>query len=196
MESTQRALVPRWPNARSTSDLIPAQSGSATGPLCNDVALASRPIRRRCRIGRDERGEALPVAILFVGVLFTVLIAVHVVIVAVARSAVQSAADRALVAAQSADPRDVDCEGVTRPDRECRGILEARLAMLASRGSVIETQLPAVEVHDERGTVTVLVFGGVISPVLGSIEIIGQACGPLDSVAVSELTDNAEVWRC
>ena len=146
----------------------------------------------------DERGEALPVAILFLGVFFTILIAVHVVIVSVARSAVQSAADRALAAAQSGEPGESDCDGDgdMEPDRVCRGVLEARLAMLASRGSVIETRLPAVEVQDERGTVTVLVFGGIISPVLGGVEITGQACGPLDSVALSELTDNAEVWRC
>ncbi|MCY4421447.1 MAG: hypothetical protein OXC06_00100 [Acidimicrobiaceae bacterium] len=145
----------------------------------------------------DERGEALPVAILFLGVFFTVMVAVHVVIVAVARSAVQSAADRALVAAQSADPGDVDCDGVMRPDRECRGILEARLAMIAARGSVIETRLPAVAVEEDRGTVTVLVFGGIISPVLGGVELTGQACGPLDSVSVSELTAaDSDLWRC
>ncbi len=150
----------------------------------------------RCWRCGDERGEALPVAILFFGVFLTILIAVHVVIVAVARSAVQSAADRALAAAQSAHPDDVDCDGVTRPDRECRGILEARLAMLAARGSVIETRLPTVAVQEERGTVTVLVFGGIISPVLGGIELTGQACGPLDSVSVSELTAGSDLWRC
>ena len=163
--------------------------------------FASRPIRRRCRIGRDERGEALPVAILFVGVLLTILIAVHVVIVSVARSAVQSAADRGLAAAQSDDPlgapRDCDGDGDDEPDRVCRGILEARLAMLASRGSVGETRLPVVAVEEERGTVTVVVFGGIVSPVLGGIELIGQACGPLDSVASSELTAaGADLWRC
>ena len=129
---------------------------------------------------------------------FTILIAVHVVIVAVARSAVQSAADRALAAAQSGRPGDSDCDGDgdIEPDRVCRGILEARLAVLAARGSVFETRLPAVAVEEERGTVTVLVFGGIISPVLGGIELTGQACGPLDSVAASELTTDSEVWRC
>ena len=128
---------------------------------------------------------------------FTVLVAVHLVIVSVARSAVQSAADRGLAAAQSANPFDVDCDGVMRPDRVCRGVLEARLAMLAARGSVIETRLPAVAVEEERGTVTVLVFGGIISPVLGGIELTGQACGPLDSVAAAELTaPGADLWRC
>ena len=156
------------------------------------------PLAGRWRRG-DERGEALPVAILFLGVFFTVLVAVHLVIVSVARSAVQSAADRALAAAQSGEPGPSDCDGDgdMEPDRECRGVLEARLAMLASRGSVIETRLPAVAVQEERGTVTVLVFGGIISPVLGGIELTGQACGPLDSVASSELTAaGADLWRC
>ena len=167
---------------------VGAQSGQQFAAGCRAA--------RRWRRG-DERGEALPVAILFLGVFFTILIAVHVVIVAVARSAVQSAADRALVAAQSADPGEVDCDGVMRPDRECRGILEARLAMIGARGSVIETRLPAVAVEEERGTVTVLVFGGIISPVLGGVELTGQACGPLDSVSVSELTaPDSDVWRC
>ena len=157
--------------------------------------IARRPGRRwRCV---DERGEVFPVAILFIGVFFTILVAIHVVIVAVARSAVQSAADRALTAAQSGAPGEVDCDGVMRPDRECRGILEARLAMAASRGSVAEIRLPAVDVEDERGTVTVEVFGGINSPVLGWIALTGEACGPLDSVAASELTAaDSQVWRC
>ena len=161
------------------------------------MTSATLPVRRARR--GDERGEALPVAILFLGVLFTVLIAVHVVIVSVARSAVQSAADRALAAAQSGEPGESDCDGDgdMEPDRVCRGVLEARLAMLASRGSVIETRLPAVAVQEERGTVTVLVFGGIISPVLGGIELTGQACGPLDSVATSDLTAaGSDLWRC
>jgi hypothetical protein len=160
--------------------------------------IANTRLANRWRRG-DERGEALPVAILFLGVFFTVLVGVHLVIVAVARSAVQSAADRALVAAQAGEPGDSDCDGDgdMEPDRVCRGVLEARLAMLASRGSVIETRLPAVAVQEERGTVTVLVFGGVISPVLGGVELTGQACGPLDSVAASGLTAaGADLWRC
>ena len=76
-----------------------------------------------------------------------------------------------------------------RPDRECRGVLEARLPCWRPGGSVGETRLPVVAVAGGSGaTVTVVVFGGIISPVLGGIELTGQACGPLDSVAVSELT--------
>lgn len=55
----------------------------------------------RCR---GERGEVFPVAILFGGVLLTVLIGLHVTIVAVARTAVDSAADRGVTAAQGAPP--------------------------------------------------------------------------------------------
>lgn len=55
----------------------------------------------RCR---GERGEVFPVAILFGGVLLTVLIGLHVTIVAVARTAVDSAADSGVTAAQGAPP--------------------------------------------------------------------------------------------
>ncbi len=54
---------------------------------------------RRCR--SDARGEALPVAILFVGVLLTILIGIHVVVVELADTAVQSAADVGLSATQA-----------------------------------------------------------------------------------------------
>ena len=58
----------------------------------------------RSRWQRDDRGEALPAAILFVGVMLTILLGIHVVIVAMARTAVQSAADSAVAAAQAAGP--------------------------------------------------------------------------------------------
>ena len=51
----------------------------------------SRPVRGRA----GTRGEVLPVAILFLGVIFTILIGVHVMVVAIARTAVQAAADAA-----------------------------------------------------------------------------------------------------
>lgn len=133
----------------------------------------------------DARGEALPVAILFVGVLLTILIGIHVVIVALARTAVQSAADAAVSAAQAAEPLA----------RESEGVLAARLAMAGARASVSETSLPVVTVEPERGSVTVAVFGGVISPVLGTLHLTGQACGPLDDVPAAQLTAT-DAWRC
>lgn len=145
----------------------------------------------------DERGEALPAAILFVGVLLTVLIGVHVVIVAMARTAVQSAADAAVAAAQVAGPYDQDCDGDGDDEtaRECEGILGARLAMAASGSSVVETRPPAVVVEEDRGVVTVVVFGGTISPVLGGLELTAQACGPLDDVPPAKLV-GMDVWQC
>ena len=164
----------------------------------------------RCA-GDDERGEALPAAILFLGVFLTILIGIHVVLVSMARAAVQSAADRAVAAAQSAgpgpEPVAVDCDQDGNPDddgdgnpdpdtvRECAGILEARVAMIGASGSVLETRLPAVVVQEDRGTVTVLVFGGVISPVLGGIELTGRACGPLDDAGVAAVS-SPDMWRC
>lgn len=137
-------------------------------------------------------------AILFLGVFLTILIGVHVVLVSMARAAVQSAADRALAAAQSAGPGLRDCDGDGDEDdiaRECEGIKAARTAMSGARGSVVATRPAAVVVEPERGTVTVLVFGGVISPVLGGIELTGRACGPLDDVPVSTLS-SPEMWQC
>lgn len=162
----------------------------------------------RCA-GDDERGEALPAAILFLGVFLTILIGIHVVLVSMARAAVQSAADRALAAAQAADPGEApeteDCDQDGSPDsngvgerdtvRECAGILEAQVAMIGASGSVLETRLPAVVVQEDRGTVTVLVFGGVISPVLGGIELTGRACGPLDDAGVAAVS-SPDMWRC
>ena len=147
---------------------------------------------------QDERGEALPVAILFLGVFVTILIGVHVVIVAMARTAVQSAADAAVAAAQAAGPGPQECDGdltTMETARECEGILAARIAIAGAKSSIIETRPPAVAVESERGSVTVLVFGGTISPVLGGLELTGQACGPLDDVPASELT-GTDIWRC
>ncbi|MDE0669326.1 MAG: hypothetical protein OXI48_09920, partial [bacterium] len=65
-------------------------------------------------------------AILFVGVLFTILIGIHVVVVALARTAVQSAADAAVDAAQVAGAGA----------RESEGVLAARLTLAGARASV------------------------------------------------------------
>ena len=144
---------------------------------------------------RDERGEALPAAILFLGVMITILIGIHVVIFAMARTAVQSAADAAVAAAQAAGPGSQECDGEPMTVRECEGILGARLAMVASDSSIVETRPPAIVVEAEKGTVTVLVFGGTISPLLGGLELTAQACGPLDNVPASELT-STDIWQC
>ena len=140
----------------------------------------------------------MPAAILFIGVMITILLGVHVVIVAMARTAVQSAADAAVAAAQAAGPGMRECDGDTttmETARECEGELAARLAMAGAASSIIETRPPAVAVESERGSVTVVVFGGTISPLLGGLELTGQACGPLDNVPASELT-GTDIWQC
>ena len=152
----------------------------------------------RPRLVSDERGEALSAAILFLGMFITILIGIHVVIFAMARTAVQSAADAAVAAAQAAGPGTQECDGdtsTTETARECEGILGARLAMVASDSSIVETRPPAVVVEPDRGVVTVLVFGGTISPLLGGLELTAQACGPLDDVRGSELT-GMDIWQC
>lgn len=138
-----------------------------------------------CGACGDERGEALPAAILFLGVLFTILLGIHVVVIAMARTAVQAAADSAVAAAQVAAPTD----------REDEGELAARVSMAASKSSIVETRPPAVVVDDERGTVTVLVFGGTLTPLLGGVEVTAQACGPLDGTGIAQLLAG-EAWRC
>ena len=50
-------------------------------------------------------------------------------------------------------------------------------------------------VEPERGQVQVLVFGGIISPVFGGVELSARACGPLDDIATSALT-SAAAWQC
>ena len=134
---------------------------------------------------RDTRGEALPVAILFVGVLLTIMIGIHVLVVALARTAVQSAADAAVSAAQAAG------EG----SRESEGVLAAQLAMAGASASVSATLLPVVTVEPERGSVAVVVYGGIISPVLGTLHLTARACGPLDDVPAPELTV-IDAWQC
>ncbi|MXX22804.1 MAG: hypothetical protein F4Z93_06850 [Rhodospirillales bacterium] len=127
-----------------------------------------------------------------------VLIGIHVVILAMARTAVQSAADAAVTAAQAAGPGDSECDNdtnTTETARQCEGQLAASIAMAASRNSIVETRPPAVDVEAERGVVSVIVFGGTISPVFGGLEVTAEACGPLDDVPAPELTDMA-AWRC
>ena len=143
-----------------------------------------RRVIGRCRRA-DSNGEALPVAILFVAVLITILLGIHMVIVGMARSAVQAAADAGVSAAQAA----------AAGDREAEGILAARLAIAGAQASIIETELPSVIVEPERGSVTVVAYGGIISPLLGGMLLTAQSCGPLDDVPASDLTD-AGAWQC
>ena len=146
----------------------------------------------------DQRGEVIPAAVLFTGVLFMVLIGIHVVILAMARTAVQSAADAAVTAVQTAGPGQRECDGdpnTIETARECEGALAARIAMAASRSSVIETRPPALDVETDRGIVSVIVFGGTITPVFGGLEVTAEACGPLDDVAASQLS-GSDIWQC
>ncbi len=148
---------------------------------------------------RDERGEALPVAILFIGVLFVVLLGIHILIIAMARTAVQAAADSALLAAQAAGPGERDCYGDPAPesDRECEAVLAAQRSMAAASTSVTETRRASVTIEGDRGLVSVLVFGSTRSPIFGQMNLAAEACGPLDDVPADQLTANAsEIWRC
>ena len=137
------------------------------------------------RVRDDSRGEALPAAILFLGVLLTILIGIHVVVIAMARTAIQAAADAAVAAAQVAGDGN----------REAEGVLAAQIAMAAAQSSIVETRPPAVIVEPERSSVTVLVFGGTMTPVLGGVELTAQACGPLDDVLATELSAD-DAWQC
>ena len=158
-------------------------------------------LRGLLRHRRDERGDALSAAILYLGVMLTILIGVHVLIIAMARTAVQSAADAAVAAAQVAPDgiattASYDC-AVGDELRACEGRFAARLAMAATDSSAAITRDPVVVVEEDKGIVSVLVFGGTISPVFGGIELTALACAPLDSVEPSKLTAaDSEVWRC
>ena len=154
-------------------------------PRCNTVD-GWLPSFRRCR---DERGEVFPVAILFVGVLLTILIGLHVVLVSVARTAVQSAADRGLTAAQGASPAGPDCGTLPTPvgdvtpggAQACEGVLAAWAAMSASGAMVTPAEPPQVRVDESAGVATAYAFGLVRSPVLGVIRVAARACGPIDA---------------
>lgn len=134
----------------------------------------------------------MPAAILFLGVLFTILLGIHILVAALARTAIQSAADAALSAAQAAGPGE---DGSGTQFRVSEGTLGARIAMAGSKSSIVETRPPAVIVEEKRGSVTVLVFGGTISPILGGMELEAQACGPLDDVPAHQLVAT-DAWRC
>ena len=140
-------------------------------------------------------------AILFLGVFFTILVGIHVVLVALARTAVQASADSALAAAQAAGPGPQqacpDFPDIQGTRRQCEGILAARIAMSGARHSIAETQTPVIAVDAARGTVTALVHGGTVTPVLGVVEVAGLACGPLDDVPAAELVaTDAGAWLC
>ena len=135
---------------------------------------------------QEERGEALPVAILFMGVLFTILMGVHVIVVAMARTAVQAAADAAVNAAQAAAP----------DARESEGVLAAQIALAAANSSAAETRTPVVVVEADRGQVQALVFGGTISPVFGGVEVSALSCGPLDDITAASALSSPEAWQC
>ena len=162
-----------------------------------------------------ESGEVFPVAILFGGVLLTILIGVHVVLVSVARTAAQSAADRGVIAVQGAPlgpgthpdatQQWSSCGEFTDPasgtqvrptsERECQGVLAVLGTMNASISMVGQARPPAVTIDDSAGVVSVLSFGSVVSPVLGVIEVTGYACGPLDLVE-GGLPSRADVSAC
>ena len=142
-------------------------------------------LRRRSAQCANDRGEALPVAILFVGVLFTILLGIHVVLVALARTAVQGAADSAAGVAQVAG------EG----QRVREGVMAAQRALAGARASVRPTEDPEVNVHPERGSVEVVVFGAVNTPVLGTLRVTARACAPLDDIPAARLTSD-EPWEC
>ena len=153
---------------------------------CSDRQHHAPPASAFRRLWRtDARGEALPVAILFVGVLLTILIGIHVVVVALARTAVQAAADSAVSVAQAA----------AADEREAEGIAAAQRALAGASASVAATGDPVVTVEPERGSVEVLVFGAVNTPVLGRLHLTARACAPLDDVPAGQLTA-ADAWEC
>ena len=155
-------------------------------PRSNPPRYALLPgsgFRRRWR--DDVRGEALPVAILFIGVLLTMLIGIHVVLVALARTAVQAAADSAVGVAQVVEADERVTEGEMAVERSLDG----------ARASVRPTEDAQVNVHPERGSVEVVVFGAVNTPVLGTLRVTARACAPLDDIPAAQLTA-AEPWEC
>lgn len=176
------------------------------------MAPTAQPLRRhtgRVAARCDERGEVFPVAILFGGVLLTVLLALHMTLFSLARTAASSAADLGLVAAQGTQPGTwlvltdpppahqpdppPDCAPWTDPVsgerveplsyRECAGELAAWEAMLANNAMVSHARQPDVFVDEVNGVVQVVTYGAVRSPVFGFIEVRGLACGPLDQTS-------------
>jgi len=127
----------------------------------------------------------MPVAILYLGVLLTILIGIHILILAIARTSLQSAADSAVAAASIA----------ASSDRQDAGALAAQLAIVAARGSLVETRAPQIIVEEDRGIVRALVFAGTLSPVFGGIEMSALACGPLENVNYVDLV-GTDPWEC
>lgn len=136
----------------------------------------------------DERGEVFPVAILFGGVLLTILLGLHMVLISVGRTAVRAAADRGVSAAQAAPVGELDCGEFTRGGRTvapktaqaCGGVIATLQALNSSGAMVGQSGPPIISVDDDAGVVSVAAYGSVLSPVFGRIEIIGYACGPLE----------------
>ena len=117
--------------------------------------------------------------------LLTILIGIHVVVVALARTAVQAAADAGLSAAQAAE---MDA-------RANEGAAAARRALAGATASVAPARAPIVTVEPDRGSVRVIVVGEVNTPALGRLELHAVACGPLDNVPASQLTAT-DAWQC
>ena len=154
-----------------------------------------------------ESGEVFPIAILFIGVLLTILIGVHMVLFSIASTAAQAAADFGVTAVQSVPPGNAVLAGTCPPltdlatgneiqpttERECLGGLAIRLVMDASTSMVRQSQPPTVTV--DGGVVSVVAYGSIISPVLGYIEVAGTACGPLDLVA-GDMPTTADPSAC
>ena len=136
--------------------------------------------------------------------LITILIGVHVVLFSIASTAVQAAADRGVATAQAAPLGASSCGTLTEPysgltvtpanERECQGVYAVWEAMNASGGMVHQVRPPDVTV-DEAGVVSVLAFGSITSPVLGPIEVVGYACGPLDLIA-DNVPTSADASAC
>lgn len=160
-------------------------------PVRGQGARSARPRSRR-----DCRGEVFPAAILFMAMMLTMLVAVHVVLLSIASAAAQSAAEFGLSAArqrpalesrESGAPLE-ECrfEGIygthvpTDP-RECDGMVAASAAMHASLSMVTQTRLPEVRINELARVVSVRTFGGIRTPVLGLYEVVGQACAPTDA---------------
>lgn len=174
------------------------------------MALRSRG---GCR-GRGCRGEVFAAAILFMAMMLTILVAVHVVLLSIASSAAQSAAEFGLSAARTA-PAEVigaaaasECtfDGIygqftptTDPttgttERECAGMVAASAAMHTTLSMVTQLRLPEVRVNDEAGVMSVRTFGGVHTPVLGLYEVVGSACAPLD--VIGEVRARVDIDAC
>lgn len=184
-----------------------------------------RQPRRRAARRSDERGEVFPVAILYGMVMLTVLLALHMTLFAMARTAVSAAAGLGLTAAQGELPGKLDkslpspvpadyCGNLVYDPvkmqwsdpvygqevtpgtfRECAGIDAAFRAMLAN-ASMVQYAGPATVMVDETaGIARVVTRGWVRSPIFGSLDVRGYACGPLDSSTVVGVT-SADLEKC